>query len=194
MAYAPADDPEVAVIIICDEPMGGSVYGSVVAAPYVSDLLSSVLPYLGYEPQYTEEELETIETGILDYTGYEIQVAKSSITNKGLKAIVVGDGATVIGQVPEAGSMLNRENGRVILYTDGSERDDNMVSVPDVTGKSAEAANRILTNAGLNVSIGGVDDNADATVATQSVAPGTEVPEGTVIKVTLRSTSNVTDD
>lgn len=194
VAYAPSDDPEVAAIIICDEPMGGSVYGSVVAAPYISDLLSSVLPYLGYEPQYTEEELENIETGILDYTGYEVQVAKSSITNKGLKAIVVGDGATVVGQVPEAGSMLNRENGRVILYTDGAERDDNMVSVPDVTGKSAEAANRILTNAGLNVSIGGVDDNADATVATQSVAPGTEVPEGTVIKVTLRSTSNVTDD
>jgi len=193
VAYAPADDPEVAVIIICDEPMGGSVYGSVVAAPYVSDLLSSVLPYLGYEPQFTDEELQNIETGILDYTGYEVEVAKSSITNKGLKAIVVGDGATVTGQVPEPGSMLNRENGRVILYTGGATNDDNLVTVPDVYGKSAEAANRILTNAGLNVSIGGVDDNADATVASQSIAPGTEVPEGTVIKVTLRST-NITDD
>ena len=87
--------------------------------------------------------------------------------------------------------MLNRENGRVILYTDGSEPATTVI-VPDVTGKSAEAANRILTNAGLNVSIGGVDDNADATVASQSIAPGTEVPEGTVIKVTLRST-NITD-
>ena len=194
VAYAPSDDPEVAAIIICDEPMGGSVYGSVVAAPYISDLLSSVLPYLGYEPQYTEEELTTIETGILDYTDYDITSAKSDITNRGLKAIVVGEGTTVTGQVPEAGSMLNRESGRVILYTDGSDPADNMVTVPDVTGKSAEAANRILTNAGLNVSFGGVDDNADATVATQSVAPGTEVPEGTVIKVTLRSTTNVTDD
>ncbi len=194
VAYAPADDPEVAVIIICDEPMGGSVYGSVVAAPYVSDLLASVLPYLGYEPQYTQEELENIETGILDYTGYEVEVAKSSITNKGLKAIVVGDGVTVTGQIPEPGSMLNKESGRVILYTNGATGEDNLVTVPDVTGKSAEAANRILTNAGLNVSIGGVDDNADATVATQSVAPGTEVPEGTVVKITLRSTTNVTDD
>ncbi len=194
VAYAPSDDPEVAAIIICDEPMGGSVYGSVVAAPYISDLLSSVLPYLGYEPQYTEEEMSTIETGILDYTDYDITSAKSDITNRGLKAIVVGEGTTVTGQVPEAGSMLNRESGRVILYTDGSDPEESMVTVPDVTGKSAEAANRILTNAGLNVSFGGVDDNADATVATQSVAPGTEVPEGTVIKVTLRSTTNVTDD
>ena len=194
VAYAPADDPEIAAIIICDEPMGGSVYGSVVAAPYISDLLSAVLPYLGYEPHYTEEELSTIETGILDYSGYDIASAKSDITNRGLKAIVVGNGDTVTGQVPESGSMLNRENGRVILYTDGSDPEESMVTVPDVTGKSAEAANRILTNAGLNVSIGGVDDNADATVATQSIAPGTEVPEGTVIKVTLRSTTNVTDD
>ena len=172
--------------------MGGSVYGSVVAAPYVSDLLSSVLPYLGYEPQFTEDELQNIETGILDYTGYDVETAKSSITNKGLKAIVVGNGSTVTGQVPEPGSMLNRENGRVILYTNGSSKEDNLVVVPDVYGKSAEAANRILTNAGLNVSLGGVDDNADATVASQSIAPGTEVPEGTVIKVTLRST-NITD-
>ena len=193
VGFAPADDPEVAVIIICDEPMGGSVYGSVVAAPYVSDLLSSALPYLGYEPQYTAEELENIETGILDYTGYEVEIAKSNITNRGLKAIVVGNGKLVTGQVPESGVMLNRENGRVILYTDGSEP-ATAVIVPDVTGKTAEAANRILTNAGLNVSIGGVDDNADATVATQSIAPGTEVPEGTIVKVTLRSVTNVTDD
>ena len=192
IGYAPADDPEIAVIIICDEPMGGSVYGSVVAAPYVSDLLASVLPYLGYEPQFTEEELENIETGILDYTGYDVETAKSSITNKGLKAIVVGNGSAVTGQVPEPGSMLNRENGRVILYTGDATKEDNLVVVPDVYGKSAEAANRILTNAGLNVSLGGVDDNADATVASQSIAPGTEVPEGTVIKVTLRST-NITD-
>jgi len=99
----------------------------------------------------------------------------------------------VTGQIPEAGSMLNRENGRVILYTDGSSPESS-VTVPDVSGKSAEAANRILTNAGLNVSIGGADDNADATVSSQSVAPGTAVPEGTIIKITLRSTTNVEDD
>ncbi|MBQ8915444.1 MAG: PASTA domain-containing protein [Clostridia bacterium] len=194
VAYAPSDDPEIAAIIICDEPMGGSVYGSVVAAPYISDLLSYVLPYLSYDPQFTEEELENIEAGLIDYNGYEVEIAKSSITNKGLKAIVVGNGNIVTGQIPEAGSMLNRESGRVILYTEGKTGEDNLVTVPDVTGKSAEAANRILTNAGLNVSIGGVDDNVDATVATQSIAPDTQVPEGTIVRITLRSTSNVTDD
>lgn len=193
VAFAPADDPEIAVIIICDEPMGGSVYGSVVAAPYVSDLLASVLPRLGHLPDFTEEEKETIETGLLDYNDWDVTSAKSDITNRGLRAIVIGDGTKVTGQVPEAGSMLNREEGRVILYTNNIPIESNLITVPDVYGKSAQAANRILTDAGLNVSIGGVDDSVEATVASQSVAPGTQVPEGTVVRVTMRNT-NITDD
>jgi len=99
----------------------------------------------------------------------------------------------VTGQVPEAGSTLDRENGRVILYTNNIPLENNLVTVPDVYGKSAEAANRILIDAGLNVSIGGVDDNPESTVASQSVAPGEQVPEGTVVKVTMRN-ANITDD
>ena len=53
VAYAPADDPEIAIIIIVDEPTKGSLYGSTVAAPYVSDALENILPYLGIKP--TEE-------------------------------------------------------------------------------------------------------------------------------------------
>ena len=52
VAYAPADDPEIAIIIIVDEPTKGTLYGSTVAAPYVSAALAKILPYLGYEPNY----------------------------------------------------------------------------------------------------------------------------------------------
>ena len=50
VAYAPANDPQVAIIIIVDEPTKGSLYGSTVAAPYVSGALKNILPYLGIEP------------------------------------------------------------------------------------------------------------------------------------------------
>ncbi len=50
VAYAPADKPEIAIIIIVDEPTGTNLYGSSVAAPYVSDALELILPYLGLEP------------------------------------------------------------------------------------------------------------------------------------------------
>ena len=56
VAYAPADDPQIAVLIMVDEPTGGSVYGSIVAAPYVSAFLSNVLPYMGIEPEYSEKK------------------------------------------------------------------------------------------------------------------------------------------
>lgn len=193
VAYAPADDPEIAVIILVDEPMGGSVYGSVVAAPYVSAFLSNVLPYLGYEPQYSDDELGTVELSIRDYTGFDLDSAKIDIANRGLRAMVVGNGDTVTSQVPQAGSTVTKDGGKIILYT-GGESPKATVEVPDVIGKSAEAANRLLTNAGLNVSITGTTQSSDATVASQTVAAGESVPEGTVVQISMRVTSNVADD
>ena len=50
VAYAPADNPQYAIIIIVDEPNRGS-YGSTVAAPYVANVLENALPYLGVAKQ-----------------------------------------------------------------------------------------------------------------------------------------------
>lgn len=193
VAFAPADDPEIAVIIVVDEPMGGSVYGSVVAAPYVSDFLSNVLPYMGYEPQYTEKELSDLEVSIRDYSGFDVTTAKSDITNRGIRAVVVGSGDTITGQVPAAGCTIAKDGGKIILYT-GGESPKDTVEVPDVSGKNAEQANLILTNAGLNISITGTTSNADATIVSQSVAAGTKVPEGTVVEVSVRVMTNAADD
>lgn len=192
VAYAPYDDPEIAVIIIADEPMGGVVYGSRVAAPYVSNFMANVLPYLGYEPQYTEDELETVDVSILDYTGYYLETAKADIESRGLSYEVVGDGENVVSQVPAAGSTVSKESGIIILYT-GEETAKATVEVPDVTGKTGEAANRILVNAGLNVRIMGAKDSESATVISQSVEAGTMVAEGTVIEITIVHT-DITDD
>ncbi len=191
VAFAPAYDPEIAVIIVVDEPMGGSVYGSVVAAPYVSNFLSTILPYMGYEPQYTEEEMKSVEISVKNYVGTTTAEASSDIAAKGLKCEVVGTGTTVTGQVPAAGSTLSKESGRVILYTDGEEA-KNTIEVPNVVGKSAEAANRMLVNAGLNVSVKGASNSSESTVAVQSIAAGTMAPAGTVVEISLRDLS-VTD-
>ena len=76
VAYAPSDDPQIAVIIMVDEPTGASVYGSVVAAPYVANFLSNVLPYLGIEPVYSEEDLAKMQITVGRYTGSSITDAK----------------------------------------------------------------------------------------------------------------------
>ena len=193
VAFAPADDPEIAVIIVVDEPMGGSVYGSVVAAPYVSQLFSNVLPYLGYEPQYTETEINSVELSVRDYTGFTLDDAKLDAANRGFRAVVVGSGDTVTGQVPAAGSSMLKDGGKILLYT-GGETPKDTVEVPDVSGMTAEAANRMIINAGLNISVSGTSSNSEALVASQTPAAGTAVPEGTVVEITMRVVNGVADD
>ena len=186
VAYAPAEDPQIAVIIIVDEPTGDSVYGSRVAAPYVSAFLANVLPYMGIEPSYTEEELATMQATVARYIGSSVQDAKAKIEALGLRVEVVGNGDTVTGQMPDRGSMVTKENGKVILYTENADPESKTVSVPEVLGLTAAQANTKIVGAGLNIEIKGAqnyDKGAGAIVTSQSVTAGTEVPYGSVITV-----------
>lgn len=188
VAFAPADDPQIAVIIIVDEPTCLNQYGSIVAAPYVSKLLGTILPYLGIEPQYTDEELATMEMNVSLYKGMNPQDAKKAIQYLGMKCEIVGDGDTVITQMPPAGSAISKNTGKIILYT-GSELPKNSVSVPSVVGKTAAAANQILVNAGLNIRIEGAQNYSSGTgamVISQSIAEGEKVAPGTVVTIDLR--------
>ncbi len=185
VAFAPADDPQVAVLIMVDEPSNGSVYGSVVAAPYVSNLLSFILPYMGYEPVYTEEELQKAEISVPNYVGSVTENAKADLEWRKINYKLVGDGTTVTAQIPEGGSSISKQDGVVYLYT-GDEIPRADIEVPDLVGKTAEAANRILTNLGLNVSISGATNGATATVASQSIAAGEMVPKGTLVTIEMR--------
>lgn len=188
VAFAPADDPRIAVIIVVDEPMGGSVYGSVVAAPYVSNLLSFVLPYIGIEPQYSEEEMTVTVPG---YVGSTLENAVNDLTWRDISYEIVGNGDTVTAQMPESGAAISRTNGKIILYT-GSEEPKATVEMPNLVGKSVEAANRILVNLGLNVSISGASNGSSATVISQSIEAGTMVAPATVVNITVRHL-NLTD-
>ena len=192
VAYAPADDAKIAALIMVDEPMKGSVYGSVVAAPYVSKLLSFVLPYMGIEAQYTEEELKKIEISLSNYVGATVEASKADLGWRGIQYTIVGDGDKITAQVPAAGSTIFKDTGKLILYT-GEEVPKNTVKVPDLVGKTAEAANRLLVNAGLNVSITGATNGDTATVISQTPAAGETVPSATVVTIEVRHLG-LTDD
>lgn len=195
VAFAPADDPQVAILILVDEPSGDSVYGSVVAAPYVSKLLSFVLPYLGFEPQYSENEEASVESSVSKYTGLTVTTAASLLEKNGFDYEIVGDGETVTSQSPESGTIVSNLSKCVILYTDGSEPKNN-VEVPNVVGKTAEAANRLIINKNLNIRINGAANytsGSGATVISQSPAAGTMVAEGTVITLEFMHLSDITD-
>lgn len=188
VAYAPADDPVIAAIIVVDEPSIANVYGSVVAAPYISNLLAEVLPYLGVEPKYTEAELASMEVVIGDYTGKFAKDAKAELNKKGIECEIIGDGTVVTTQMPKNGSMLSSENGRVLLYT-GDYTPNANVTVPNLIGRTAASANKLLVNSGLNVNITGAQNynmGIGAVVITQSPEPGEVVSRGTVVEIDVR--------
>ena len=185
VAYAPADDPQIAAIIIVDEPSIDSVYGSVVAAPYISNLLSFILPYIGVEAQYTEEELENQSVTISNYVGASVENTITGLSWRSFEYEIIGDGDTITAQVPEAGSQISATEGRLVLYT-GTEVPVASIAVPDLTGMTAFNANKALVQAGLNPIFEGSLNGNTATVIGQSPAAGTMVAKGTVVSVVLR--------
>ncbi len=185
VAYAPADDPQIAAIIIVDEPSIDSVYGSVVAAPYISNLLSFILPYIGVEAQYTEEELAQKSVTISNYVGASVDDTDNDLNWRGFEYEILGTGDTITAQVPEPGAQIDATEGRLVLYT-GTEAPVDSIKVPDLTGMTAFNANKILVQAGLNPVFEGSLNGSTATVIGQSPAAGTMVTRGDVITVNLR--------
>ena len=187
VGFAPANDPQVACLVVVDEPAGGAYYGGLVAAPAVGKILEDTLNYLGVEPQYTEEEKTTIDVGVPEVTGMELIAAKKKLSDMGLKYTIIGGGENVVRQMPASSAIVN-SGSVVVLYTDNSE--NRMVTVPDVTGKSLSVVKSKLSSNGLNLSIvgaGATGSSSERTVAaSQMPAAGTEVPQGTVVKVEFR--------
>ncbi len=182
---APINNPEIAVLIMLDTPTGGAYYASLIAAPYGGQILADILPYLGYEPQYTEEQLKTMAIKVPDVVGDTLNVAKNSITKSNLSYKIVGDGDKVVKQSPSSNSSIF-ENGTVILYTEKSET-DLTVKMPNLIGLSVAQANEKLSSLGLNIAYNGTDlTSSGVTAYSQSVAEGTVVNQGTVVTVSFR--------
>ncbi|MCM1328483.1 MAG: penicillin-binding transpeptidase domain-containing protein [Ruminococcus sp.] len=187
-AFAPADDPEIIMLVMLDQPtakdQNGALmyYGSVVAVPAVVNTLKEALPYLGYYPEYTQEELDSLGVTLPSVEGESVSIAKETLETQGLQVTVIGDGDKVTAQVPVRGSQVPR-NGKVILYTDEGYETE-YTTVPNIIGRSLSEVNTILTNANLNFKVGdGASNQAGAVAYSQNYAEGDEVPVGTIIEV-----------
>lgn len=181
-AFAPAEDPEIVVLIVLDEPHSYSEYGSILSAPVCGNILADALPYLGIMPNYTEEELKTLDISVPNVVGQTVSSAQNTLRDKGFKTKVIGSGTKVVGQFPSTGQKIS-SGSTVILYTEKNKTQEK-VTVPDVKGMSPSAANRTLANAGLNIQIVGKFSSSDSPYAArQSVKAGSKVALGTVVKV-----------
>ncbi len=188
ITVAPIKKPEIAVFVMLDEPKGDNYYGGVISAPVNSKIMSDVLPYLGYEPSYTDEELKKMSVEVPKVTGESIETARGLIASKKLEYKVVGNGDKVVRQLPEAGNkMVN--GGTVILYTDKTV--NQKVKVPDFIGMTATQANEAAAAAGVNIEFSGNITTSGLKAYNQSITKETEVDEGTVITVYFRDETAV---
>lgn len=181
--FAPADDPQVAMLVFFDEPHGNSYYGAAVAGPVFSKTMEEILPYLGVERKYTDTELAKLDVSTPDVVGKAIAAAKADLSKMKLTPKIYGSGDKVVSQVPEPGKTIP-QNGTVVLFTDDSSA-GKTVTVPNLVGLSLSSANKTAAEAGVNISITGaaLTNGTNPVSNSQSIAAGTKVAPGTVVTV-----------
>ncbi len=187
-AFAPADDPQIVMLVMADTPTGTAYYGSAIAAPVVSAVFKEGLPHLGIYPTYTAEELAKMDAAVPYVLGYEAMRAQSSLIAQGFEVRTVGDeasGEKVSTQIPAAGASIPK-GSTVVIYL-GSETELETGVVPDVIGMTVEQANEAIVNAGFNIKIsGGAAENSKAVATAQSIGADVEAYKGNVVEVTFQ--------
>lgn len=197
LGVAPADDPQVVVLIAFDSPtpvVPGSDYtshgfyisGGNMGALSAGPLIADILDYLGVEKVYSDASYADVV--VPQTVGLSQADAIKLLQSKGLNYRVVGEGAAVTDQLPSQGVSIPGKS-EVVLYL-GAEKPTGQIAVPDLTRMTASAAEKALTKLGLYLRPVGVTDYSDTTIATeQSIAAGTMVDPGTVVEVHFMDTA-----
>ena len=179
-AVLPADDPEILVYVMLDDPNNARTdYSSILAAPVVGNIISEVAPYLGIATDGVDRSANSYK--VPNLVGQEWSNAQVSLNIKGLKHKLMEStsdqtAAVVTYQYPHAGVEVPYGT-TVYLYTDTYE--GSHTEVPDVSGKSADFARQMLAAAGLNCIVEG-----SGTVQSQSEQAGSSVQRGTIVPIT----------
>lgn len=189
-AIAPSDDPEIAMLIIIDEP-NQDLGGGALCAPIAAEVVEESMNVLGIEPKYDDEELENISKAVPNVTDKSVEDAKTALTENGFKTSVIGGGDTVVRQCPTA-AQTAPNGGTVYIYTDDTQKQTCIV--PDFSGLTVNEAKDLAQSNDLNIEISGNNMSSGTVVAfRQSEEKETEVEKGTVITVTFKNTQSVLD-
>ena len=186
VAISPVEDTKIVLLLTLYDPQGKNGYqGGQVAGPVVSQMLSEILPYLGIVSDSTSDSNSSNYITVPNVKNKTVAEAEKTLKNSGfkVKTYVNGDANTVLveDQNPKPGSSLPK-NSLIILYGERSTTSTS-VAVPDLKGMNASQATSALQSQNLNINIEG-----SGIVITQDYLAGEQVPEGTIIKVTLKQT------
>jgi len=190
-AFAPADRPEYAILIAIDEPQGHMINGGQIAAPPAAIVMENLLVHKNIEMRYTEKEQAELGGSTPDVVQMTPGAAQAQLEREGFRVQIVGEGGTVLFQIPEPRQSIAR-GGLVILYTDQSAA-QRMTTVPRLIGMSIAQAEREAAAAGLNLKLTGNFSSNALNTYRQSIPAGSEVRRGETITVHFVSGYDVVD-
>lgn len=191
VCFAPTDDPEVAILVGVDNTHDGYRSGGAVAAPIAKQVMEPTLEYLSVERKYTAEELSKLSKTTPDLIGKTVSAAKSLASNEGLKVKIVGEGDTVISQMPAKAQTIPH-GGVIVIYTEKDTKSEK-TKVPDFTGLTVSQVNALAGESYLNVVFSGPTKEAGVKAYAQSIVKGAEVDIGSSITVNFKSENILTD-
>lgn len=189
-AIAPSDDPEIAMLIIVDEP-NQDLGGGALCAPIAAQVTQEAMNVLGIEPKYNDSEMKDLSKQTPNVVGKSPDEAKKTLEENNLNFVVVGDDSTVTRQCPSGADTIPN-GGTVYLYTDDSEKQT--VNVPNFSGLTVNEAKDLASSSNLNIQIAGNSMSSGTVVAyRQSEETQAKVEKGTVVTVTFKNTQSVLD-
>lgn len=179
-AVLPAEDPEILVYVMLDDPNNARTdYSSVLAAPVVGNIISEIAPYLGIHTDGVDRSGTMVKVPNLiskEWGNAQVSLNIKGLSHQLMESETDQTAALVTYQYPRAGTEV-AYGTTVYLYTDTYE--GSRTQVPDVSGKSADFARQMLAAAGLNCVAEG-----SGTVQSQSVPAGESVQRGTIVTIT----------
>ena len=185
VGVAPMDDPRYIVLVALDTPSRQTsmyISGGVMAAPTVGAVMADILPYLGVERSYSDEEAAGKTVILEDMTGMTADQARKLLQQQGLNCKIQGTEESVTHQIPAAGSAVPGDSD-VILYF-GQQPEVAVTEVPDFTGMNRQQASDTAGASGLYILVSGNQSIEPQVVVTaQSEPKNTQVPVGTTIRL-----------
>jgi stage V sporulation protein D (sporulation-specific penicillin-binding protein) len=185
VGVAPMDDPQIAILAFIDSPSNASgiyISGGQMGAPTVGKMFADILPYLGIDPVYSENEAAVRDRAVPNIIGLTAGEAGNKLKEAGFDYRVIGEGSAVTAQLPAANSTI-AAGSQVILYCDSAPGEGTAV-MPDLSNMSYSVARQILGAEALFIRASGpITDPMQIVVVNQSVEAGTVLDFGTVIEV-----------
>jgi len=190
VGIAPMEDPEYIVLVALDTPSratGIYISGGVMAAPTVGAVMADILPYLGVEQHFSEDEIQGKQIVMEDLTGLTRQETEKLLKSQYLTGVFSGMGETVTGQIPASGQTV--PGGSQVLVYLGEEPEERNVQVPDFSGMNRQQAADAAGKLGLYILVTGNSDISTQVVVTnQSIPAGETAAAGTAIQLDFTDT------